>query len=212
LAVLFALTLKSRRNTEYLAPVVALWCASLWSLVDARKLFLDAKESFRAYGQSAFVVLCWVIVVLSGAFLFKESLVGWDGLHDGILNDSTFRDSMAAISKQAKPGDRVFHSSWDEFPMLFAADDRLRYVAGLDPTFLYVASSTLSDDVKNLTWGMTSTTKDQAWELIHDRLDSKFVFVGRKDHQQFLDLIMSDPRYVQIASSTKSAAFRVQGH
>jgi asparagine N-glycosylation enzyme membrane subunit Stt3 len=33
-AVLLALTFKSRRNTEYLAPIVALWVAVLWSLVD----------------------------------------------------------------------------------------------------------------------------------------------------------------------------------
>ena len=212
LAVLFALTLKSRRNTEYLAPIVALWCASLWSLVDPKKLFADAKDSFKAYGQTAFLVLAWVMIILSVAYVAKETLVGWYGLRDGIIKDTAFRDSMSAISKQAKPGDRVFHSSWDEFPMLFAADDRLRYIAGLDPTFLYVASSTLSDDVKNLTWGLTSSTKEQAWELIHDRLDSKFVFVGKSKHEQFMKLIMSDPRYIQIASSTESAAFRVENN
>ncbi|MBI5654331.1 hypothetical protein HZC53_01595 [Candidatus Uhrbacteria bacterium] len=210
-AVLFALTLKSRRNTEYLAPIVALWVATFWSHVDARKMAADFWASFKKFGKWNCRILVTTIVVLGVGLLMREGFGAWDSLHSGDYPDEIYRGSMAEISKVAKPGDRVFHSSWDEFPILFAADDRLRYIAGLDPTFLYVASSTLSDDVKNLTWGLTSSTREQAWELIHDRLDSKFVFVGKKNHEQFLELIQSDERYVNIADFPDSAAFVVRG-
>lgn len=209
-AVLFALTLKSRRNTEYLAPAVAFWCATLWSHVDHVKLFEDFSKALKKYGEWVPKALSGLIAVLFAALLARELFGAWDSLHAENYPDKIFRDSMAKISEKAKPGDRVFHSSWDEFPMLFAADDRLRYIAGLDPTFLYVASTTLSDDVKNLTWGLTSSTREQAWELIHDRLDSKFVFVGKKNHEQFLQLIQSDKRYVNLADFEDSAAFEVK--
>ncbi|MFA5186154.1 MAG: hypothetical protein WC551_06715 [Patescibacteria group bacterium] len=209
-AVLLALTLKSRRNTEYLAPAVALWCAMLWTHVDVKRLVSDFKDSLRSYGPWTYKALGGLMVVLSVALMSRELFGAWDILHRNSYPDDIFRGSMAAISRQAEPGDRVFHSSWDEYPMLFMADDRLRYVAGLDPTFLYVASSTLSDDVKNLTWGLTSSTKEQAWELIHDRLDSKFVFIGKKNHEQFLQLIQSDKRYVNLADFPDSAAFQVK--
>lgn len=210
-AVLFALTLKSRRNTEYLAPAVALWTASFWSHVDAGKMLADFRARLKKFGKWNHRMLVGVILVLYLGLMMREGFGAWDSLHSGEYPDGMYRGSMAEVTKRAQAGDRVFHSSWDEFPMLFAADDRLRYVSGLDPTFLYVASSTLSDDVKNLTWGLTSSTKEQAWELIHDRLDSRFVFVGKKNHEQFLELIKSDEKYVNIADFPDSAAFEVKG-
>ena len=208
-SVVLALTLKSRRNTEYLAPVTALWCAALWSHVDVGKWRSGFSASLESLGRFWRKTLPGVIGICCGVLVFKYIWVIWTNFHPPNYPYDIYRVSISAISARARPGDRVFHSSWDEFPMLFAADDRLKYVSGLDPTFLYVASTTLSDDVKNLTWDVTSSTQAQAWELIHDRLDSRFVFISRPNHKKFLDLISSDQRYTQIASSTDSAAFEL---
>ncbi|MBU1630137.1 hypothetical protein KKD88_03620, partial [Patescibacteria group bacterium] len=130
-------------------------------------------------------------------------------LHKDLYPDAVFSTAMQAVSLRAQEGDRVFHSDWDEFPMLFNLDDRLRYVAGLDPTFLYEASSTLSDAYRDVTWGKATTTKEQAWELIHDRLNARFVFIAKSDHQKLLDLIKSDERYNLLAETDDSAAFEI---
>jgi hypothetical protein len=209
-AALFALTIKSRRTTEFLAPTVALWCGAMWSMVDAKQFFIQAWSSLAGFGRWGRRAIVFAVVVLSLGLAWREASGTWQALHPVGYPDAIYRKSLQAVSGIAQPGDRVFHSSWDEFPMLFAADDRLRYVSGLDPTFLYAASSTLSDDVKNLTWGMTSTTREQAWELIHDRLGSRFVFVSKRDvHRQFLDLVESDARYLKLEESEDSVVFEV---
>jgi len=207
MAALTALTLKSRRNAEYLTPVVALWCGVLWSLVDAKRLwavFMGPFVRMRPWVRTAAV--SFVLGICLVAF-GKQLIELYASINPAGYADDVYAVSMKAISDRAQPGDRVFHSSWDEFPMLYHADQRLRYVSGLDPTFLYIASSTLSDEVKEVTWDISTSTKEVTWSLIHDQLHSRFVFVSRKNHQTFLTRIQGDERYVQIASSTDSAAF-----
>lgn len=210
-AVLLALTLKSRRNTEFLAPVVAVWCASIWSMVDARTLAGSFMKSLAWYGSVGRKAILGSLAVLALALVGREIHGIRESLHPVGYPDTIHAEAMRPVSAAAKPGDRVFHSSWDEFPVLFALDDRLRYVSGMDPTFLYVASSTLSDEVRELTWGQTTSSKELAWSLIHDKLDSKFVFVSKREiHTRFLALIESDPRYVKLAETEDGVSFGVR--
>ncbi len=211
-AVLLALTLKSRRNLEFLVPVLALWAATIWSCTDAKRFMLDMFDNLKKLGKVYARIILGITALSLTALIGKNVLTIWDDFHPVAYPDNVYAATMQAISERAKPGERVFHTSWDEFPMLFASDDRLRYVSGLDPTFLYVASSTLSDDVKDLTWDFSgvSSTREQAWELIHDRLDSKFVFASKRNHQHFISLIESDERYEFLAEDEKSVVFRVK--
>ncbi len=211
-AVLFALTLKSRRNIEYLVPVLVLWCAAIWDLVDLKKIAAMLKR-----WQLAVLVFCIVLVVAS------QVQANWTSFHPPLFPDDVYRETMNEISKRAAPGDRVFNASWDEFPMLFALDDRLRYVSGVDPTFLYMTSPTISDRVRDVTcrecrklskdaapWSVSTSTRDEAWSLIRDELGSRFIFVSKRIPPDFLDLVRSDPRYEQIADTKDSAAFEIR--
>ncbi len=208
-AVFLALTLKSQRSIEYLIPVAAIWTAAIWSLVDVQRF----RDSYQKMLSSMQPVLRWFMVsaVVSAVLLLlgRQVEILWRSFHPIRYPDTVYQVSMDAISERARPGDRVFHTDWDEFPPLFAADDRLRYVSGLDPTFLFVASSTLSDQVRDVTWDLSTSTQDQTWALIHDGLHARFVFVSKAHHQVFLDRILQDPRYVRIADATDSAAFLV---
>lgn len=199
LAVLVALTLKSRRNIEFLIPVLTFWCAALWSLVDVKRF----REQLPRFSVSIFVV-CLIVV------FGKQAWSLWTSFHPPRFLDSTYMQSMLPVMERARPGDRIFHSSWDEFPILFAQDDRLRYMAGLDPTFLYVASSTLSDAYRDLTWSLTTSSKEEAWSLIHDRVQARFIFVSKQNHGKFLNLIRSDTRFVQLADTPDSVTFELK--
>lgn len=223
MAVLVALTLKSRRNAEYLAPVIAFWVASLWSLVDVGKMFdqftntvlIPAKTGVQNSSTgwiSAFVgwaVKFFVAAVLI-LMLFRQPFETWKSFRPVWYPDNVYRAAIKPISRRAQAGDRVFHSSWDEFPMLFAADDRLHYISGLDPTFLYVASSTLSDQVRDVTWDLSTSTKEEAWSLIHDQLHARFVFLSKRNHQKFYEVIKSDSRYETLADVADSASFEAK--
>lgn len=256
LAVLLALTMKSRRNVEYLVPLLALWCATLWSLVDLPRFvrFRHVESSASRYQRrlpAAIIILSLTVVIAQHVWR------AWKDFHPPSYRDDVYRVSMSAISQRAEPGDRVFHSSWDEFPMLFAQDDRLRYISGMDPTFLYVASSTLSDAYRDVvenrrpetgdhtsknefqtqsspaSGGTPPTTiyptrwrgkpqvpnpklqvtrnreQEQLWSFVNYRLRAKYLFVSKARHQELLELVRSDSRYVQIADAEDSSAFVV---
>jgi len=209
MAALTALSFKSRRNVEYLTPIIALWCAVLWSLIEPKKLALSFFETVKQLKPVAryFVVGCVGTVCLFA--VIKQLIQLRFDTQPPNYSDAVNAHTMQAISDRAQPGDRVFHSSWDEFPMLFHADQRLRYISGLDPTFLYIASSTLSDEVRDVTWPNSTSTSAETWSLISTQLDSRFIFVSKKNHAVFLQRLNDDRRYVRIADDEMSSAFMV---
>ncbi len=233
-AAFVALTIKSTRNAEYLAPVIAIWVALIWEIVDVKELWgffcypdrrgglvppspyfesacsLRAGQAIRA-GQARPYSIYILTILLSILFL-KGPIAAYTSLHSTGYPDASFAAAMAPVSALANPGDRVFHSDWDEFPILWNLDDRLKYVAGLDPTFLYKASSTLSDDYRDLTWGATTPTKEQAWGFINDKIGARFVFIAKSDHEKLLDFIKSDERYSPLIETEDAATFEIRSY
>ena len=161
--------------------------------------------SARRRRAMAFVVSIGVIGAL-GRSLLKT----YASLHPPLYADDVYQDVMTPIMNLAHPGERVFHSDWDEFPILFRLDDRLKYVAGLDPTFLYEASSTLSDAYREVTWGRVPPTPDQVWELVHGRLQARFLFIAKTDHRALFEVVRADGRYRLLAESSEAATFVVK--
>lgn len=205
MGAIFLLTLKSRRNAEYLIPAIFLWLPWFWNLIEPPRLLAVFQSAFTPIVRK----LVYFVVIVAGALLVADGgRDTYSALRSGIYPDNVYRETMAPISERAQSNDRVFHSDWDEFPPLFMIDNRLRYIAGLDPTFLYEASSTLSIAYQELSWRPTS--KELAWDLIHDRLQSRFVFIDKRDHAKLFELIKSDSRYEMLAEAEDSASFEVK--
>jgi hypothetical protein len=203
-ALTLALTVNSRKFVEYLAPALALFVAALWTLIDEPHLW----KTLRAQIPTRFARLLPAIIVLTCVTLASHQAYGaWHALrapHARPFN--TYRTTLAAISAHAAPGDRVFHTNWDEFPTLFAANDNLKYVSGLDPAFLYDADPTLAADIQELVLGHTTST---AWELIVERTQSRWVFTTPRRHPVFDTFLKKDPRFTEIARDATSAAYKI---
>lgn len=206
-AALLALTFKSRRSVEYLVPALALWVPWIWNMVD----FAALREMFReVFTPNMRTMIPYVLVIAIGALVVKNIQNAYVTLHDGLYPDGVYAEAFQEVSSRAKPDDRVFHSDWDEFPILWSLDDRLKYVAGLDPTFLYEASSTLSDEYRHVTWGQTTTTQADVWSFVHDRINAQFLFIDKRDHQKLYDVVKSDARYELLRDTTEAATFQVK--
>lgn len=205
-AALVALTLKSRRSVEYLIPALALWIPWIWQMVDMRRLLASLREAF---SPSWWRLAAGLLVISASVLVGKQLIDTYQGLHRSVYPDGVYRDAFQAISDRANPGDRVFHSDWDEFPVLWSLDDRLKYIAGLDPTFLYEASSTRSDAYRDVTWGRASTTRDQLWSVVHDMTQSRFVFIDKRDHAALVDLVKNDARFSLLRETNDAATFEV---
>ncbi|MFA6161139.1 MAG: hypothetical protein WC766_03075 [Patescibacteria group bacterium] len=207
IAVLVALTLKSARFSEYLQPALAIWVAALAQLVDWKKLFgwLNMGE-----GKLAKVIMPLIVGIALLAVLTQSVLNGYTVLHrKPEFMDDQYLSATEAISDQAQAGDRVYHSQWDEFPVLFSRDQRLRYVAGLDPNFFYEASSTLALDYFDLSLKAASSAQDQAWSLIHDKLGAKFALIDTIRWPDLAKILDSDQRYQKIGQGQGGVAYRL---
>jgi hypothetical protein len=201
------LTFKSERMIEYLVPALALWAASLWQLVDEQAFLSEARLMISRCSARIRPFIAPFFVTLAIVVIAHQTYFAWNAVHaDDSKPFNAFRNTIAAISGRAHPGDRVYHSDWDEFPILFAADDRLRYVSGLDPTFLYAANPDLQRRYQAVTNGTDTTS---TWDVIVNRTHSRFVFITTKRHPQLEKILSSDPRYHLIARDETTAAYEV---
>jgi len=206
-AALFMLSLKSLRYTEYFQPLFCLWIASLMQWTDWRKLQQELKLGNGRLGMvflPAIIFFCLFVVTFNNVFSAYSSLH-----NSNMFRDSLYIIPMKAISDAAQPGDRVYHAQWDEFPLLFLRDQRLRYVSGLDPTFLYEASTTLALDYEDLSFRAASSTREKAWSYIHNRVGAKFLIIDKERWKDLVKLIDSDSRYVRMAEGDGGVAYRV---
>lgn len=197
-AIFFALTFKSARFVEYLVPVLVLWIATAFAQIDTQELMRILQKRFR--------YLPHVIVVMMMFVFGKGAIATRSQLATHAKPFTRFSAAMDVVSRELKPGDRLFHSDWAQFPLLWNLNDRLRYVAGLDPTFLLQASSTVSDAYTDLTLGRTTSS---AFETISGTFDAHMVLVERKPGQKFEEILRADHRFQPVYTDEEAAVFKL---
>lgn len=105
---------------------------------------------------------------------------------------SRFQKSAEWMARYSKAGDIVFHSSWDEFPILFYFNSTNFYISGLDPTFFYRKDAALYQKYIDITLGKeTQEVVQTVKEIFH----SRYVFVQKKDHEAMSRLFRNDFRF-----------------
>lgn len=208
LAVLGALTFKSIRFAEYFQPALVIWVASLAQLIDWKKLLNWLSLDGGSKGRFLIPV---IILIASGSLLARSVWNGHHVMHSKpMFMDNQYQTALQAISDQAEPGDRIFHAQWDEFPVLFAHDQRFKYVAGMDPTFFYEATSTLALDYFALTVNQASTTQEQVWSVAHDRLQAKYALVDTDRWPDLAQIFAQDKRYIEIGRGQGATAYKLE--
>lgn len=210
--LLFIASIKSLRFTEYFQPLLALVTAFAATTINWKQFLnkLSLKNSEFGVQSSVFDKLIPGIIALALLMIIAQHMVtAYSTMHHAprFMNNQ-YQTPLQAISALAQPGDRVYHSMWDEFPILFYQDQNLRYISGLDPTFLYKSSSTLALDYQNLVFNSTST-EAQTYSLIHDRLSASFILIDHDRWPDLNELISSDPRYQKLAEGNGATAYQV---
>lgn len=207
-AVLGALTLKSLRFAEYFQPALVIWVASLFQLIDWKKLLSWLSLDGGAKGRFLIPV---IILIASGSLLARSVWNGYHVMHSKpMFMDNQYQPALQAISQQAQPGDRIFHAQWDEFPILLAHDQRFKYVAGMDPTFFYEADRALALDYFALTINRASTTQEQVWSVAHDRLQAKYALIDTQRWPELAQIFAQDKRYLEIGRGPDAVAYRIE--
>lgn len=196
---LLALNLKSARFVEYSAPLLVLLMAQLFHLIDVKKTWRELQKTMRPRYAYTFAITLVSIFGYQSVDLFWTS-------HSQNKSFHYYAGAMSVIKNELQPGDRLFHSDWSHMPILWAENQDIRYVAGLDPTFLLTKNPELSDRYTELTLGRATST---AYEVIAIETQSKAVFVDRARGTAFESALKADQRFELLYEDDRAAVYRV---
>ncbi|MEY4722774.1 MAG: hypothetical protein RLZZ324_287 [Candidatus Parcubacteria bacterium] len=193
-AAFLALTFRSKRHVEYMVPFMTFAIALGINALVTRFDWAVARERMRAilpHRRGSFVILAsWFGAVF--LFLGIRGVIGVHALYQDSIPYGSFAGSAAWLSAHAPSDAIVFHSDWDEFPMLFLRDDKQRYIAGLDPTFFY-----RQDPARYRLWtDITTGQIPNPSGLVRSRFDARYVVV-RANHAAMLSAFEGDPGAVK---------------
>ncbi len=206
-AVLLALSFKSRRMLEYFVPLLVLCFVQLAQLVDWKRVLEDVKSMKLLRVVPGRVALMVVTVLLVG-LMGRDAFLGRAALFDGVKPFAQYRGAMEFIVKEAPTGTRVYHSDWDQWPQLFAHAPTLRFISGMDPTFLLEAHPELSDLHRDVMLGKATSTS--MYEIVHDRFQSAYVFVPLDRREAFAQRVRDESRFERVYQDEEAEVYKVR--
>lgn len=205
------LTLKSRRYVEYYVPFALLFAA--FSLHDSLRGF-RWREAVRYVWRVMFrnmwarigvVALLTYVLVMIPTIVARDFVSEHKDLGNGFRLD-LFSKESAWIRDYGTSGAIVFHSDWDEFPILYYFNSKSRYIAGLDPTFLY-----LQDKSRYRQWADVTLGKEtgDVYAIVRGSFNADFVLVAH-DHVAMERLIEADDRFTLAYEGPDANVYTVQ--
>lgn len=209
-ALVFLMTVKSRRYVEYYVPIGMFAVVSIFS--DAvrgqrvgqlvRRTATRVSSRWRSLIPSM-VFLTYVLIMLPTVDT-RDLITEWRDLRGGFRADQ-YASALQWLRTNTERGDVVVHSDWDEFPILFYYNTWNRYIAGLDPTFLYTA-----DPDRYWTWQKISTgTYDGSLVQGFRKLDARYALVDRQ-HGSMDRLMRTDPHFAVVYADQDATIYALQ--
>ena len=116
-----------------------------------------------------------------------------------------FSGASAYMRGHVPAGQTLFHLDWDEFPQLFFGNPELRFLVGLDPTFMLATNPArwrLYDDIAN-------GRVDDAYAPIRNDFRCRWVF-ATADDVDFLRVARRDPRFLERYSDLAASVFELE--
>lgn len=204
-------TLKSRRYIEYYVPFSMLFVAV--SLKDSVGDFSwkNAWRSFKRDFLGNFWARIGIIAVATYCLILVPTIVIRDYVSEkkDLANGfpiGMFQQESTWIKENARPGAVVFHSDWDEFPVLFYYNTSSRYIAGLDPTFLYLQDKEWYHRWADVTLGRYT---GDVYAAVRGTFNADYVIVAH-DHVAMESLIRSDEHFTLAFSGPDANVYTVQ--
>ncbi len=115
-----------------------------------------------------------------------------------------FTGASEFMRRHVPAGEILFHAHWDEFPQLFLGNPELRFLVGLDPTFMLATDPArwrLYDDVAN-------GRVDDAYAPIRRDFRCRWAFATVND-VDFLQVARRDPRFIERYRDLDTSVFEL---
>jgi hypothetical protein len=209
LALFFTLmTLRSRRHIEYCAPFLlyfeALLLSAVMPAVEQLRTSLTDESRRRKVGLAATLLVVYLALFLPLLMVRDVIVIGGVFRQTG-LSWSKYEKAAEWLRNNTPPDSVVFHSDWDDFPLLFYQDDRNRYISGLDPTFLYRQDPIRFQQFVDITTGKRHRRIAQ---IIVRLFDSRYVLVEH-DHEAMRGVIEADTNFQKVYEDDQATIYSI---
>jgi len=211
LLVFILATIKSRRNIEYIAPLAVIFSALTFSqAMTICELKNDLKEFKRIVVKVFFhdcytrILLVVVVVVVIGGAGYQMPYQAKQSLGHG-FNFNYLKSASDYLASHSQTGDVVVHSDWDEFPVLFYHNSKNYYMAGLDPTFMYLFNQDLYTKWVAITRGQNT---DELFKVVSEDFGAKYV-LATTDHQEMIRSLDNNIFFAKVYSDSEAVIYQV---
>ncbi len=204
----FAFTIKSRRYVEYYVPFGILFSAfalgQYFYHLDWHKLWSRGVDMYLRHRIVGTILIVYFLTTIP-TVIIKDIHSTHHDFTSGI-SISRFSGASEWLSANSQHGDIVFHSSWDEFPILFFHNSKDYYIAGLDPTFTYKYSQTLYRQMVDITVGNQTT---DLHKMIGQDFHAKYVLV-EGNHFKMDSNIRNSTGFTEVYKDADATIYYVQ--
>ncbi|MDD5039540.1 MAG: hypothetical protein PHY34_00130 [Patescibacteria group bacterium] len=205
--LLLVFTLKSRRYVEYYVPFAILFEAfAIHQLVGQyawRAIGRNIVSWYSRYRVIATILIVYFAVMVPA--LAAKDIRGTYRDYQGGIPLTRFQKAATWLKENTQKGEIVFHSSWDEFPILFYFNSQNYYIAGLDPTFTYEYSHDLYRRMVDITIG---TQTENLHDDIRGKFGASYVFV-ESNHRGMEQAIENDGGFAEAYRDAEATIYRV---
>ncbi|MAG44273.1 hypothetical protein CL633_00055 [bacterium] len=199
--IFFILTLKSRRYVEYFIPLAL--CFSALSINASLGII---KESLTKIFPRNLILLSPIILLLIFSPFFYKDIQSIKNSYKNSFRFDKFASAASWLKENSNRGDIVFHSDWDEFPILFYHNDKNYYLVGLDPTFMYEYDNDLYQRWSDITTGQSA---ENLLPTIKNIFGAKYVFVDIKQNEIFDHNLSNNFYFLEVFKSEEAKIYKI---
>jgi hypothetical protein len=187
--IFLGLTLKAKRNFEYLLPLAVLFSALVINDFVRLKQPAEIKKLLQKYVLHyriiSFILILSLLVYLP--ILWQANFKGLPQALGYNYSFGQFNKTGQWLKKHTQPKEIIFHDRWDDWPALFYHNSHNRYIIGLDPTFMY-----LKNKGRYLLWQKIVRAEiKKPCHLIKQNFESSYIFI-RNDNLKFRHNLAAD--------------------
>ena len=200
--IFMILTLKSRRYVEYFIPLA--WAFVALTVNNSLQKIQKYFSPIISYSYLRLFPLV-LLLALSPIFIRDIKLIKND--YTNGIPFSRFIQSSAWLKANSSPGDIVFHSDWDEFPILFYHNHLNYYLAGLDPTFTYRYDQNIYRQWTEITAGYNIANLNR---IIKQVFGARYVFIDKNQNQSMAALFAGQVDFSEVYQDNEAVIYEVK--
>jgi hypothetical protein len=201
-------TIKSKRYVEYFVPFAVWFSASAVDIFVRSRPYASRlwEKPWQLVREGNILQILLITSFISSIFaLVIGNIRSLRQEYSGEFRFDTFAGAATWLKLNTNEDEIVFHSDWDEFPMLLYYNRKNRYISGLDPTFMYRANSKLYSEYADITRGKEM---NGLYDMLKNDFHVRYVFVDTT-HEAFRENLENNIYFERVYRDEEGSIYKL---